>query len=894
MQKPATPKETKKSKHTKNISKGKFQDISEMFNKAKTNQQISSTIPDTNIESNNNDTNNNSKDNKKQNNTLKQKSSVINNEEEQAKILPKKTKAKQNKPTTSNRNSHDSSKKKKIIDDDSSESISNCSNANLKPHVPITRQKAKQNNKKGKQNKKELDNSLSDLMDIDDDSLMDSISLNEKTPNKKKRNKKERNTTTNKKSTSHKNATNEIIGPLTDNTIVLTGEFPISRETFTNTLKSLGAKVTGSVSSRTTILIHGDKLEDGRSYEEGNKYKKAKANGSTKIYSYYQFETYMKELLNDSSWTIETSCDRSEIKPDLGKVNNNTEQSNVNINNTNINDINKEQLWSTKYQPKALNDIIGNAKNINNFIQWLDDWDDVVLNGNKKKTTTHFKGRTPHFDNINARACLITGDPGIGKTSSVRLIAKLKGYHTYETNASEQRNKSSINSRVGFLFDNTTLFIGNIATKNLIIMDEVDGMGGNEDRGGIAALIDVIKKTKVPIVCIANDRQSQKLKSLVNYCYDIRFTKPDKRQISQRLMKICELEGIQCEMNALEFLCESVGNDIRQCLNFVEMWAKTHNKIKFSEIQQRYNTLNKDALCMISNFEAGSKLLNSTNAKKYSFRELLDLYFIDYDLIPLLIHENYLSCFYYENKYESLTNCAFASDLISESDVVDKRIHSKQDWSLLADKGILSAVGVCSSIKGSVGFAKFPELFGKLSSLKKTQREISEVRKCFGSCDRKGVRDEIVNIIMLLFSGFLNEGEIDKCLEMIRKYKLSLELVKENIMDLCEERYQALFEKVGTSMKSSLTREYNKNFKTSVVKKRGKNRNDGGTSGGDGAKYDKEGNLLYEEQGDNGNSEGDESGNEENEVVLNTKGRGNKTKVTKKTQKAKTKNKNKN
>jgi hypothetical protein len=58
--------------------------------------------------------------------------------------------------------------------------------------------------------------------------------------------------------------------------------------------------------------------------------------------------------------------------------------------------------------------------------------------------------------------------------------------------------------------------------------------------------------------------------------------------------------------------------------------------------------------------------------------------------------------------------------------------------------------------------------------------------------------------------------------------------------------------------------------------------------------YDKEGNLLYEEQGDNGNSEGDESGNEENEVVLNTKGRGNKTKVTKKTQKAKTKNKNKN
>ena len=38
-------------------------------------------------------------------------------------------------------------------------------------------------------------------------------------------------------------------------------------------------------------------------------------------------------------------------------------------------------------------------------------------------------------------------------------------------------------------------------------MDEVDGMSSG-DRGGIAALIEIIKKTKIPIICIANDRQS--------------------------------------------------------------------------------------------------------------------------------------------------------------------------------------------------------------------------------------------------------------------------------------------------------------------------------------------------------------------------------------------------
>lgn len=50
--------------------------------------------------------------------------------------------------------------------------------------------------------------------------------------------------------------------------------------------------------------------------------------------------------------------------------------------------------------------------------------------------------------------------------------------------------------------------IGGLATqKSVIIMDEVDGLGQG-DRGGIAALIKIIKETKTPIICICNDRQS--------------------------------------------------------------------------------------------------------------------------------------------------------------------------------------------------------------------------------------------------------------------------------------------------------------------------------------------------------------------------------------------------
>lgn len=55
----------------------------------------------------------------------------------------------------------------------------------------------------------------------------------------------------------------------------------------------------------------------------------------------------------------------------------------------------------------------------------------------------------------------------------------------------------------------------------MIVMDEVDGMGGS-DRGGLVALLAVIKSSKVPIVCICNDRQSPKIRSLANNCYDLK------------------------------------------------------------------------------------------------------------------------------------------------------------------------------------------------------------------------------------------------------------------------------------------------------------------------------------------------------------------------------------
>ena len=55
-----------------------------------------------------------------------------------------------------------------------------------------------------------------------------------------------------------------------------------------------------------------------------------------------------------------------------------------------------------------------------------------------------------------------------------------------------------------------------------LIMDEVDGMSGG-DRGGVGELITTIKRSRVPIICICNDKYNQKLKSLKNHVMELDY-----------------------------------------------------------------------------------------------------------------------------------------------------------------------------------------------------------------------------------------------------------------------------------------------------------------------------------------------------------------------------------
>ena len=88
--------------------------------------------------------------------------------------------------------------------------------------------------------------------------------------------------------------------------------------------------------------------------------------------------------------------------------------------------------------------------------EWLKNWYDVVILGKKKEVKFSFRGGNAS-GNINSKAILISGPPGIGKTSSVRLICQELQYKLIENNSSDTRTKNTINTTIKDLSRNTII-----------------------------------------------------------------------------------------------------------------------------------------------------------------------------------------------------------------------------------------------------------------------------------------------------------------------------------------------------------------------------------------------------------------------------------------------------
>ena len=296
-----------------------------------------------------------------------------------------------------------------------------------------------------------------------------------------------------------------------------------------------------------------------------------------------------------------------------------------------------ELPWVDKYRPQDLKSLAGQNTDkspARKLLHWLKEWghNNLGLNGLMKKPKPN--PFAAQHDGTAFKAALLSGPPGIGKTSAAVICCRELGLKYVEMNASDARNKKLLSEKTAQLIGSRQMdefFSGEKPNNNphevthVLIMDEVDGMSGNQDRGGVAEVIQMIKETKIPVICICNDRMHPKIRSLANHCFDLRFQRPRSEQIKARLMTIIAREKLKISNDVLNDLMEASNHDIRQCIYSLQLIAAGASGV----IEKKDISVNI--------FEAAKKILSNDT----DMATKQEMFFSDYSIMPLFIQENY-------------------------------------------------------------------------------------------------------------------------------------------------------------------------------------------------------------------------------------------------------------
>ncbi|KAF9115488.1 hypothetical protein BGX27_007617 [Mortierella sp. AM989] len=261
-----------------------------------------------------------------------------------------------------------------------------------------------------------------------------------------------------------------------------------------------------------------------------------------------------------------------------------------------------ERLWVDKYRPKKYTDLMGDERVNREVLSWIKEWDQCVFGRKYKKFTSEYKQQQQQqfkdfrkqdpLGRPDRKILLLTGPPGLGKTTMAHVIAKQAGYNVIEVNASDDRTGASVKGKIEAALEIQSILGNN--KPNLLIIDEIDGVSSSGgEQSFIKLLVDMAtveaaskdEKTKAagkkskkyikkplmrPIICICNDQYAPVLRPLRVIAQIYQFKKPSIRSVVTRLQQICEIELIRSDTRAFGALYEMTEGDMRSCLNTLQ------------------------------------------------------------------------------------------------------------------------------------------------------------------------------------------------------------------------------------------------------------------------------------------------------------------------------------
>ena len=208
---------------------------------------------------------------------------------------------------------------------------------------------------------------------------------------------------------------------------------------------------------------------------------------------------------------------------------------------------NYELPWVEKYRPVFLDDIVGNTETIERLKIIAKD------------------GNMPHV--------IISGMPGIGKTTSILCLARQLLGDAYkeavlELNASDERGIDVVRNRIkGFAQKKVTLPAGR---QKLVILDEADSMTSGAQQALRRTMEIYSGTTRFAFAC----NQSNKIiEPLQSRCAILRYARLTDGQVVKRLYQIAKAENVEYSDDGIAALVFSAEGDMRQAINNLQSMA---------------------------------------------------------------------------------------------------------------------------------------------------------------------------------------------------------------------------------------------------------------------------------------------------------------------------------
>ncbi|OWB76314.1 DNA binding protein [[Candida] boidinii] len=623
-------------------------------------------------------------------------------------------------------------------------------------------------------------------------------------------------------------------------TVVFTGVLPnLDRSQCEQLASRYGAKVTKSITKKTTLVVIGEEAgpkkvqlikqyktkaideegfiklissmpADGGDGEEAKKLLAKKKEEERVAFELAEREDEeeklrQKKLLAERKKSAKVVVEKPSDKPD------------------------SEKLWTVKYAPTKIEQICGNKGNVQKLRTWLENWSD-----------NHRSGFTNYANGGDKRAVLISGPPGIGKTTSAHIVAKSLGFDILERNASDVRSKSLLNQQLKSVLNNTSV-VGYFQAKEkgdtgtegngrkfVLIMDEVDGMSSG-DHGGVGQLAQFCRTTDTPLILICNDKSLPKMRPFDKVTLDLTWRRPTANEMKSRLMTIAHRESLKLDPNVIDQLVQVTSNDIRQIINILSTVSRTQTKLDYSQVGDIKDTWQKQV--SLKPFEIIGRLLQGSIFSPLStvtLNDKINLFFNDFDFTPLMVHENYRntrpsrlnenSSARQDENLAHLELLSKAADSISLSDLVSVPIRNgEQQWSLLPFYGVMSSVLPCSYIAGSItGRINFSSWLGQNSKRLKYERLLQQLQ--YHSSLKTNTNNIELRVsymtflIQRLIDPLLKKGSdgLDEVIELLDEYYFTKE-DWDVIMDFGVGKYKmdGALKQIPTAVKSQFTRKYN-------------------------------------------------------------------------------------